>query len=421
MKTTNQSRRNFIKALAYGSAVTSFPAIIRSASAANNARVVVIGGGFAGATAAKYLRHWSPNTQVTLVEPNSQYHSPILSNLILNGQTNLNNLTFNYNKLSQKYGVNVINDWVQGIDNASNQVELSSGQKLPYDRLIVAPGISFKTVSGHDISKVPHAWKSGAQVQLLKQQLDAMPAGGAFVMTIPPAPYRCPPGPYERACLIADYLKRNKPGSKVLVLDANPDIQAEKHVFSHAFDVTYAGIIDYQTNINLEAVDSNQRIAVTSSGDFQADVLNVIPTHAAGNIISSAGLANSSNGLWADIDPLSYESTAASNIHIIGDSQGTSQPKAGHIANAEAKVCADAVIRLLGGSQPYPTPKTNSACYSPISTNSASWATVVYKYNPMTKSMKPVPNSGGVSDSASSRNYQDMFNWSKNLFSDTFS
>jgi len=421
MDNTNHTRRKFIKALAYGSVASSFPSIIRSASAANSARVVVIGGGFAGATAAKYLKHWSPNLQVTLVEANSQYYSPILSNLILNGQKSLSNLTFNYNSLSQKYGVNVINDWVQGIDSGSKQVELQSGQKLAYDRLIVAPGISFKTVSGHDTSKVLHAWKSGSQVQQLKQQLDVMPAGGTFIMTIPPAPYRCPPGPYERACLVADYLKRNKPGSKVLVLDANADILAEKHTFSQAFNVTYAGIIDYKTNINLEAVDSNQLIAVTSSGDFKADVLNVIPTHAAGNIISRSGLANSNNGLWADVDPISYESTAASGIHIIGDSQGTNQPKAGHIANAEAKVCADAVIRLLGGGQPYASPKTNSACYSPISTNTASWATVVYQYNPMTKSMQAVQGSGGVSDSASSRNYRDMFRWSKNLFSDTFS
>jgi len=414
-----QTRRDFLKSVTGATALATFPGLLSAAT--SGSRVVVIGGGFAGATAAKYLKHWSPNLNVTLIEPNRQYHAPILSNLVLNGQMSMNQITFDYNALKQKHGVNVVYDWVQGIDATGRKVELKSGTSIAYDRLIVAPGISFNPINGLDSNKVLHAWKSGDQVLRLKQQIESIPKGGTFVMTIPPAPYRCPPGPYERACLVADYFKRKNPSAKVIVLDANADILAEKKTFSHAFNVTYAGIVEYHTNVTLESVDSNRQIAITSAGDFNADVLNVIPIHSAGKIITDSGLANSQSGRWAGVDPLSYESTAVANIHIIGDSQGTGQPKAGHIANAEAKVCADAIIRLLAGAQPYPSPKTNSACYSPISTNTASWATVVYQYNPATQSMSAVPGSGGVADIATSRHYRDMFDWSDNLFSDTFS
>lgn len=412
------SRRNFLKSLGGAAAIASFPAILNAATA--GPRVVVIGGGFAGATAAKYLKHWSPNLNVTLVEPNAQYQSPILSNLLVNGQIGMNSITFQYNTLAQKYGVNVVQDWVSGIDGVSQKVTLNSGATLDYDRLIVAPGINFNAVPGLDFNKVPHAWKSGDQVLLLKQQLDAMPAGGTFVMTIPPAPYRCPPGPYERACIVADYLQTNKPGSKVVVLDANADILAEKTTFSYAFNVTYAGIIDYRTDVTLESVDSDQKIAITDAGDFQADVLNVIPTQSAGTIITASGLANDASGRWGQVNPLSYESTATANIHIIGDSQATGQPKAGHIANAEAKVCADAIIRLLNGDQPYAAPMTNSACYSPVSVNTASWATVVYQYDANSGAMVPVPGSSGAAEVSTQSSYSDMFDWANNLFSDTF-
>lgn len=412
------SRRSFLKTLAGATTIASFPTILKAEN--SGARVVVVGGGFAGATAAKYLKYWAPKLNVTLVEPNANYQSPILSNLVINGQQSLNSITFNYNTLGQKYGVNIVQDWVQGIDNMTKNIELGSGGTLEYDRLIVAPGISFNAVNGLDFDKIPHAWKSGSQLLLLKQQLDAMPTGGTFVMTIPKGPYRCPPGPYERACLVADYLRTQKPGSKVIVLDANPDIIAEKEAFNYAFTTTYKDIIEYHTDVTLESVDSNRRIAITDMGDFDADVLNVIPSQSAGSIITSSNLANHPSGKWADVNPLSYESTAVSDIHIIGDSQGTGQPKAGHIANAEAKVCADAVIRLLSGNQPYANPMTNSACYSPISTDTASWATVVFSYDSTSKLMKPVQGSSGAAHRADRESYNDMFDWAGNLFADTF-
>ena len=415
MNTT--SRRNFLKTLGLASVASSFPSLLKAA--VTRPHVIVIGGGFAGATAAKYLRHWSAAVDVTLIEANANYNSCILSNLVLNNQMNLGQITFNYNTLAQQYGIRVINDWVTSIDSSNQTVNLQNGTTLAYDRLIIAPGVQFLPVSGLDSTKIPHAWKAGTQTVLLQQQLAAIPNNGKFVMTIPPAPYRCPPGPYERACIVADYLKRNKPGATVTVLDANADIVAERTTFSHAFNVTYNGVVQYIPNATLQAVDSNQRIAHTSLGDYAADVLNVIPPQSAGEIIHSAGLANV-GGKWAGVNPLSYESTALANIHVIGDSQGTSQPKAGHIANAEAKVCADAILRLLGGSSPFAAPITNSACYSPTSSTTASWLTAVYAYNPVTGLMQAVPESAGESTTPTTQNYQRMFDWANNLFADTF-
>lgn len=413
------SRRNFLKALGGATALASFPTILKAAT--SGPRVIVVGGGFAGATAAKYLKHWSPNLNVTLVEPKAKYQSPILSNLVLNGQLSLEQITFSYDTLAQKHGVNVVTDWVSEVDGVAQKITLGSGDVLEYDRLILAPGITFNPVEGHDLNKVPHAWQSGEQVTMLQQQLEAMPAGGTFVMSIPAAPYRCPPGPYERACVIADYLKSNKPGSKVIVLDANADILVEKEVFGHAFDTTYAGIVEYHKEVVITGVDSDNLVVSTESmADIKADVLNIIPEQSAGDIIKSAGLINVSDR-WAGVNPLSYESTAVNNIHVIGDSQGTGQPKAGHIANSEAKVCADAVIRLLNNDLPYTAPMTNSACYSPVSADTATWLTAVYGYDSATDSMQRVAGSGGSAAKASSNNYKEMFVWSNSLFADTFS
>lgn len=417
MSTTFNSRRQFLKGLGVVSASSAFPAILKAAS--TRARIIVVGGGFAGATAAKYLRHWSNAVDVTLIEPNVSYQSCILSNLVLNNQMTLSQITFNYTTLAQKYGISVIFDWVDSIDATNQTVQLRNGSKVAYDRLILAPGVKFNTVTGLDTNKVPHAWKAGTQTQLLQQQLAAMPAGGTFVMTIPPTPYRCPPGPYERACVVADYLKRNKVGSKVIVLDANAGIVAEKTTFETAFTSTYGDMLQYIPNAVLQSVDSDQKIAHTSLGDYKADVLNVIPAQTANDIILNSGLSTSTNA-WAPVNPLSYESTLIPNIHIIGDAQATSQPKAGHIANAEAKVCADAILRLIDGGQPYSNPMTNSACYSPITATTASWLTVVFAYDATSGVMKAVPDSSGEAAAPSSKNYSRMFDWANNLFADTF-
>lgn len=414
----NLNRRQFLQTLGLASAAGATLTFSQLSKAANaRPHVVVVGGGFAGATAAKYLRYWSNAIDVTLVEGNATYYSPILSNLVLNNQRNLGHLSFNYNTLAQKYGVKVIQEWADSINAPNQSITLRNGAVLNYDRLIVAPGIQFMDVQGLDSNKIPHAWQAGAQTTLLQQQIAAMPAGGTFVMTIPAAPYRCPPGPYERACVVADWLRTNKPGSKVVVLDANPAITVEPTIFGNAF-AQYG--VQYVPNATLQSVDSDQKIAYTSAGEFKASVLNVIPPQRAGDLVTKSGLANVGGGRWAGVNPLSYESTAVPNIHILGDSQGTGQPKAGHIANAEAKVCADAILRLLAGQQPYAAPVTNSACYSPISSDTASWLTAVYAYDLASGTMKLVPESFGAAAAPSNKYYNRMFDWTTNLFNDTF-
>lgn len=413
------TRRRILQALGGAFALGATPSLLQAQI--GRPHVVVVGGGFAGATAAKYLRDWSGGSiDVTLVEANATHVSCILSNLVVNRRVTLPAITFSYDRLSQKFGVKVRRARARAIDPVARTVRLSDGTTLSYDRLVLAPGIEFDPVPGLDMNRVPHAWRAGPQTLLLRNQLEAMPAGGVFAMSIPQAPYRCPPGPYERACVIADYVRRKKPGSKVIVLDANPGITAEKETFTRAFTETYKGIIDYRPNVVVSQVDSVGRTLITNDGNLQASVLNVIPRQHAPSLLVQTGLVNDPSGRWAGVDPLSYESTAHPNVHIIGDAQATGQPKAGHIANAEAKVCADAIIRSFSGLAPDPAPVTNSACFSPITLDSASWLTVVFQYDPATRAMKSVPASFGEAGKWSRDNYSKMFDWADNLFVDTF-
>ncbi|MEW6545274.1 MAG: FAD/NAD(P)-binding oxidoreductase [Pseudomonadota bacterium] len=387
-------------------------------------RVLVIGGGMAGATVAKYLRLWGgARVEVTLVERNAQYTSCIMSNLVLTGQLGMSSLKFDYAALARNYGVKIeIGDVVQ-VDPIGHRVMLAGGKYLDYDRLVIAPGIDFLTIPGLESATaqdaVPHAWKAGAQTLRLKDQIQSMPKGGSFVLTIPKAPYRCPPGPYERACLVADYLKKSKPGSKVIVLDANPQITAEPENFSRAFNETHAGVVEYHSGVGLQGIDASTRTLHTSLGTLRANVINAIPPQKAGSLVINAGLANV-GGLWAGVDVLSYESTAARDIHVIGDAAATTQPKAGHIANAEAKVCAGAIVRLLRGESPDPAPVTNSACFTPITMETASWLTVVFGYDPLTRTMKPVGGKASEAHAPSSEHFKDMIKWFNNLKVDTF-
>jgi len=394
-------------------------------------RVVVVGGGMAGTSVAKYLRFWGgPGVDVTLVEPNATYISNIFSNMVLTGERTLSQLSFNYSTLKSKYGVKVQNYSVKTIDPVGKRVTLSNGSTLPYDRLVLAPGIDFEdlpslTGSTANKAKIVHAWKAGAQTTSLQNQIKAMTKSDTFILTIPPTPYRCPPGPYERACVVADYLKRTKGGGKVIILDANAKIQAELQNFTKAFTETHKGIITYIPNAPISSIDADKMTVVTGAGTFKGKVINAIPIHKAGNLItqSGIGLANGLNGKWAGVNVLSYESTNPdlAGIHIIGDSSSTTQPKAGHIANAEAKVCADAIINTFKGGTINQGPVTNSSCFTPITKTTASWLSVVYRYDPASKSMVPTGNGVTESNGATSENYEDMLKWFNNLMADTFS
>jgi NADPH-dependent 2,4-dienoyl-CoA reductase/sulfur reductase-like enzyme len=416
MKTTHSnSRRNFMKFVGVSSLVAVTPGM---AADTTTPHVVVVGGGFSGATCAKYLKMWGGSSvNVTIIEANQTYVSPILSNLVLNGQKTTSDLSFTYGDLNSKYNINMIHSTVDSVDKASQTLALANGSSVKYDKLVLASGIDFMQVNEYDFTKVPHAWKAGEQTNLLKAQIDAMVDGDTFTMTIPAAPYRCPPGPYERACVVADYLKNTKgfANCKVSVLDANAKIIVEADTFGVKF-AEYG--VEYKPSTTVTAVDDNTNtLTYMENGEsktLSSKVLNVIPKQKAAPIVFTAGV---NSGNWAPINPLSYESVVASGIYIIGDSQGTGQPKAGHIGNSEAKVCADAILRTLNGVALYASPKTNSACYSPTSATEASWLTAVYEYiDGKMVIVGGVPTSG---PSAAS-NYSKMFLWSENLFSDTF-
>ncbi len=412
-------------------------------------RVVVVGGGMAGATVAKYLRLWGgANMGVTLVEPDVAYTSNIMSNLVLNGTLSTKQLAYGHDELVSRYGVVRRSARVMALDAANRHVSLSDGTSLSYDRLVVAPGVEFMPAYGLSTrdydSKTPHAWRAGAQTDLLKLQLDAMVDGDIFVMTIPLAPYRCPPGPYERACLIADTLKNTGRGNcKVVVLDENAGIQAERESFSHAFSVIHGGVIDYRPGVSGISINPDTKVVSYDNGavTISARVVNPIPAHRAAGIgagdlddadqggwLAQAGLNNSSSGRWCVVNVLSYESTAVPYVHVIGDAALCGLPKAGHVGNQEAKICADAIVRLLDGAQPDAQPVANSACYSPITANTASWLTAVYQYDAASTKMMVAANRGstvgaGAVEAAniSNKNYRQMFTWFHTLMADSFS
>ena len=315
----------------------------------------------------------------------------------------------------------VVFDEVVEIDTVAVTVKLASGGVLRADRIVLAPGIEFDPVPGPaDPRRMPHAWEAGPQTTLLAQQLANMPDQGRFVLTIPKAPYRCPPGPYERACLVADWLKEKKPGAKVIIVDANPDIVAEKENFSKAFTSLYANIIEYRNGVEISSVDTDQMTLSTNAGTIRGDVINLIPKQRASALAAKAGLVTDSSGGFAPVDALSYASTIAPDVHVIGDSCATTQPKAGHIANQEAKVCADALIRAFAGEGADPSPLTNSVCYSTITRKEAGWLNAVFQYDPAAKAMRLVPESFAASKGWSRGNFKEMNVWFEALMADTF-
>ncbi len=394
-----------------------------ASTTAAKSRVIVIGGGMGGATVAKYLRLWGDAISVTLVERMPTYTSNIMSSLVLTGQRTLGSLSYSYDTLRSKYGITTVFGEVVAIDPVGVKVTLANGTVLSADRIVMAPGISFDTVPGLGTSdKMPHAWQAGPQTTLLANQLKAMPSGGVVVLSIPRTPYRCPPGPYERACLIADWLKVKKPGSKLIVLDANPGIVTEVDNFTSAFMGLHGNVIEYHANAEVTSVDPASMSLFTTAGTIRGDVINLIPRQRAGALVATAGLNNATEGRFAGVNVLSYASTVASagKVHIIGDASATTQPKAGHIANQEAKVCADAISRILSGGSPDPAPVTNSACFSTITMRQASWLTAVFQYDAATAAMKAVAASSAASTGWDSDNFEDMDEWFRALMGDTF-
>lgn len=423
-------RRQIIQTLGVGSAFGALGMLSGCASTGSSAgaKVVVVGGGFGGAAAAKYVRMWSDyGIQVTLVEPNAAFVSCPISNLVLNGKSTMADITTPYSNLMSKHGVNVVHDMVTNIDAEKRKVKLAKGGDLAYDRLILSPGVDFmwETLPGMAAAgakdNILHAWKAGPQTAALRKQLEAMPDGGVFAMSIPPAPYRCPPGPYERACLVADYFKKAKPKSKVLILDGNDDVTSKGPLFKKAWTDRYKGIVEYRPKHVLSDVDAASKTLKFEFNDpIKSDVLNVIPQMRAGDIAVKSGLATA-NKRWCEVDFLTHESKVAKNVHVLGDSIqiAPAMPKSGQMANQHAKTCAAAVVALLTGKTVASMPIYLNACYSFVSDEEAVHVTSVHRYDAEKKTMLTVPGSGGVSNVASAEEGRYAWAWAKGIWAES--
>jgi sulfide dehydrogenase [flavocytochrome c] flavoprotein chain len=390
----------------------------------SKARVVVVGGGFGGATAAKYIRKWDPSIDVVLVERESSFVSCPISNLVLGGYSSLPDISRNYDAL-RRHGVQVVRDEVTAIDGAKKTVRLARGGDLAYERLIVSPGIDFNygEVQGYEAAmqagSVLHAWKAGPQTMALRQQLEQMRDGGVYILSIPMAPYRCPPGPYERASVVAAYFKEAKPRSKVLVLDANPDVTSKAGLFKRAWSDLYPGIIEYRGNSRAVAVDGNARTVKLELDDVKGDVLNVVPPHRAADIARTAGLITTNNR-WCDVDWRTMESKAVKGVHVLGDAtlSAPAMPKSASMANNHAKIAAAAIVELLNGRNPEPL-KIINTCYSFVSPKEAIRVSSVHEWEPGQGTLVAVKGSGGVSSARSEAEGTYAWSWARTIWDDS--
>ena len=417
------SRREFVKwmAASTGAAAVAGCAGMGGSSAG---RVVVIGGGYGGATAARHIKLWAPDIDVTIVERGDTFVSCPLSNLVLGGNTQIGNITLGYDALRSR-GINIVRDEAVGVDAGARQVRLAGGTTLAYDRLIVSPGIDFiydplpGLKSAEAQNRVLHAWKAGPQTVALRKQLEAMRDGGVFVFQFPTAPYRCPPGPYERVCQVADYFKRAKPKSRIIVLDSNPDIVSKKGLFLAAWNGMYKGMIDYRPNSELADVDVNGMAVKLTFDSVKGDVLNVVPPHGAGTIARQAGLITA-NQRWCGVDWLTMESVAVKGVHVLGDAtlSAPGMPKSASMTNQHAKVCAAAVIALIKGQPVNPQPMMMNTCYSFVDGRSSMHVASVHTYDAAQKTMVPVKGAGGVSTAASELEGTYAWGWARNIWAD---
>ncbi|OYW64500.1 MAG: flavocytochrome C [Hydrogenophilales bacterium 12-64-13] len=417
------NRRDFLKVSGAGAAVALTGCATQSAPSASkgNPHVVVVGAGFGGATCAKYLKQWGPNIDVTLIEPNDKFVSCPISNWVLGGIKTMDDITHGYDNLPKR-GIKMVKDYVVGVDTAQRMVKLKGGSTISYDRLVLAPGVEVMTdfVKGFKeaeaAGKVVHAWKAGAQTALLRKQLEAMPDGGVFVMSVPTAPYRCPPGPYERACMVANYFKKAKPKSKIILLDGNPDIASKKGLFMNAWNTYYPGMIEYRPNNAPFAVDGDKMIVTTEFDDVKGDVLNVVPRQKAGEVCEMAGARNDSNGIWCAVNLATFESTTVPNVHVIGDSVLSNLPKSGHMATNHAKVCAAAIVELLAGRQPDPIPVVANTCYSATSDTTSGYVANVFRFE-AGKGYVSAPE-GGATAKGDELNFAYNESWAQNIWAE---
>jgi len=397
----------------------------------SRAKVVVIGGGYGGATAAKYVRLLSANKiDVVLIEPQEVFISCPISNLVLSGGKQLSDLTTPYTGLSRNHGITVVKDYASAIDIARKTVTLGSGATVAYDKLVVSPGVELMLGSVEGLrqanasGQILQAWKAGAETVALRRQLEAMPDGGVYAITIPEAPYRCPPGPYERASVIAGYFKAAKPRSKVLILDANPDVTSKGPLFKKVWAEQYKGMVEYRGQHKVTAVDAKAGlIKFDVQDDVKANVLNVLPPMRAGAIAVLAGLNNQADNRWCGVNYLSFESTAAKDVHVLGDAiqVAPAMPKSGHIANNHGKVAAAAIVAQLSGWDVNPAPMLTNTCYSFVDNKNVIHVASVHEYVAAEKTFKIVAGSGGVSAGPTELEGAYALSWASNIWADSLS
>jgi sulfide dehydrogenase [flavocytochrome c] flavoprotein chain len=415
-------RRDFLKA----AAAASVAGCAAPGSAPSKARVVVIGGGFGGATAARYIRLWDSSIDVVLIERDPQFVSCPISNLVLGGYSSLQEITRERGGLA-RHGVRILRDEAVAIDATKRTVRLAGGSEIPYERLIVSPGIDFTfgDLHGYEAAmqsgRVLHAWKAGAQTVALRRQLEAMRDGGVYIVSIPLAPYRCPPGPYERASIVAEYFKQAKPKSKVLVLDANPDVTSKAGLFKRAWADLYPGVLEYHGNSRAVGIDEKSMSVRLELDEIKGDVLNVIPPHRAGDIAQKSGLVTANNR-WCDVDWRTMESKAVKGVHVLGDAtlSAPAMPKSASMANNHAKIAAAAIVDLLNGGEPQPLQILNT-CYSFVSDKEAIRVSSVHRWDPEQRTLVAVKGSAGVSAARSEAEAAYAWNWARAIWTDSLS
>ncbi|MFA7503994.1 MAG: NAD(P)/FAD-dependent oxidoreductase [Burkholderiaceae bacterium] len=426
----NNIRRTILQGATAGVALGALGACATpggGSRAPSKAQVVVIGGGYGGATAAKYIRMWSDyKISVVLVEPNADFVSCPISNLVIGGTREIADITTSYDALERAHGVRRVRDTVTRLDADARKVTLAGGDTITYDKLVVSPGIDFMYDSLPGLQSaaaretVLHAWKAGPQTVALRRQLEAMPDGGVYAMAIPMAPYRCPPGPYERACMVAAYFKREKPRSKVLLLDANDDVTSKGKLFKAAWAKYYQGIIEYRPKHTLLDVDvAGSRLLFEFNDPIKASVLNVVPPQRAGSIAVESGLATA-NGRWCEVNFIDFESKVAKDVHILGDAiqPAPTMPKSGHMANQQAKVCAAAIVAKLSGRPIDDSPLTMNTCYSFVNEREVVHVASVHAWNAEQQTYLPVQGSGGLSAAPSEAEGLAANAWARNIWAD---
>jgi sulfide dehydrogenase [flavocytochrome c] flavoprotein chain len=420
-------RRQFLQTSALASALLGGMPLSATAKSAKG-KVVVIGGGYGGATAAKYLRLLSGNQlDVTLVEPNASFISCPMSNLVVGGIRKISEISTPYTGLSRNHGIKMVKDYVTAIDVEKRTVKLKNGKSLPYDKLVLSPGIDLQLdkieglAAANASGQILQAWKAGPETVGLRKQLEDMPDGGTYILNVPLAPYRCPPGPYERASMVANYFKEHKPKSKVLLLDANADVTSKGKLFKGVWESQYKGILEYRPNMKVTGVDgATKTVRFEFEEPIKGDVLNILPEQRAGKLAVESGIANL-NGRWAEVNYRTFESTVAPNVHVIGDAVQSAplMPKSGHMANSQAKVVAAAIVAELSGWEPNAAPLTNNTCYSYVTTKNVIHVASVHVYNAEKKTFLTVEGSGGVSAEPNELEGTYAWNWAQNIWADT--